>query len=265
MNNLIYIVKFSGGKDSTAALLKILEDGITPRYTIYQYVTGNTQKEVLDYLNSLVKIIESEFKIDLNFQVIYSEDFIQLIKRQHKPFPNPKTLWCTYWLKIRPLRKWLKENLKGIPEENICFVIGVKKSDSPKRSQIYSKPMIRANQIKTKYKGVALDSGRYWLYFPILELTDNDVWSMLKKYPRIYEKVKWAYKNFINPSSCIVCPFHTKEFYRKAPVEFLKEALRIIEEIEKLPHITFFKLGYEQLQRHKKIILSHLKNQKLPV
>jgi len=258
IKDLIHVVKFSGGKDSVGMVIKLVHEDIDVKYLVYQFVEGNTPPKVLDYINLVYSVMCKELGISPKLVIIKSEDFIEIMKKHHKPFPNPKTLWCMHWLKIIPLRRWLLT--LRVPESMICIDIGVKRTDSKRRSEIYDQKFIRANQVKTKFKGISLVRGNYWIYLPVYDLTDEEVWKLIESYPKLYEIIKSGYRDLVNPSSCIVCPFHTLDFYRRAPRWYLEEALKIIHEIEKLPHIKNFKVGYQLLQKHKKIISSILKS-----
>jgi 3'-phosphoadenosine 5'-phosphosulfate sulfotransferase (PAPS reductase)/FAD synthetase len=253
---MIHIARFSGGRDSTIMLIKLLEEGIEPIVT-FSFVTGNMLEESINHVNRVLDAVNNKYGTSLELHIIMSEDFCELMRTKHKPFPNFKTLWCEYWLKQVPFTRWLRRYLVkqlGYKEEEIVVNIGVKLSDSKRRRDIYEKALrnngyIRAYEVKTR-RGYVLDNGRYWLRFPILTLTDEDVKKILDSHPRIRDAVEEGYRKLVNPSSCLACPFHTwKGFYTKAPKHLLIEIKKKLEECASLPHIRNFRLGYQTLQK----------------
>jgi len=245
------IVKLSGGKDSTATLLYMLEHHHVD-YVVYQHIPDNMLPESRRHVEELVRIIEEETGEKLNLVIIESEPMLKLMREKHKPFPNPKTLWCGYWLKLVPFRRWLRALIQqaGLREEDIVIAIGVKRSDSPRRNKMLVKPLIQARELKTSYKRVALDPGHYYIYAPLLDWSDQDVWRYLERYPRTLEKIKQAYTEYPNLSACLVCPYHSLKFYRSTPRPVLEKILSMLEEIREMEHITRFRLGYQLLLKH---------------
>jgi len=256
LRDLIHIVKFSGGKDSVAAIIKLVEEGIQPNYVVFNFVKGNMPEEVKFYIEELADVTFEELGINPRFIVIESEDFLRLMREKHKPFPSPKTLWCMYWLKVVPFRRWL-ESL-GVPEPRVCVDIGVKAHDSWRRKRLYVKKLYRARELRTTFKGVGLDAGYYWVYLPILDMNNEAVLRLITQYPKIRNILFKGYEKFGNPSTCYVCPFHTKKLYSRMPKEFLLRALDIITEIENMNHIKRFRLGYKLLQKQKRLVLEFL-------
>jgi len=256
LRDLIHIVKVSGGKDSAATLIRLAEEGIEPRYAVFNFVKGNMPEESKDHIRELVDVAGEELGIRPELVIIESEDFLKMMREKHKPFPTPKTLWCMYWLKIVPFRRWL--NSLGIPEPRLCVDIGVKASDSWRRKRLYGRRLYRARELRTTFKGVGLDAGYYWVYLPILDMSDKEVVRLISRYPRIRGVVFRGYERLGNPSTCYVCPYHSRKLYMRMPRESLIKALKILREIEGMEHIGRFKLGLKFLERQRKLILEAL-------
>ena len=256
LGSLVHIVKLSGGKDSAATLIRLVEEGIEPRYAVFNFVTGNMPEGVKNHVEEFVDVVREELGVSTELVIIDSEDFLRLMEEKHKPFPNPKTLWCMYWAKVVPFRRWLRG--LGIPEERLCVDIGVKNSDSWRRRRLYSRKLLLARELRTAFKGVGLDNGKYWVYLPILDMDDGAVFRIVSRYPRIMRVIERGYEMFGNPSTCYVCPFHTRRLYSRMPRDFLLKALDIAERIESMEHIERFRLGYRFLMRQKQLILEVL-------
>ena len=122
-----YIVSVSGGKDSTACLLYMLErvpkkDDVIPVFCDTKWESDVTYK-YLDYL---------EAKLDINITRLESEGMFELSKRKNFVI-NRNIRSCTLELKIKPFEKYLKENFvdKGI---EFMVVEGIRREESQSRA-----------------------------------------------------------------------------------------------------------------------------------
>ena len=254
LDNKLVVVKFSGGKDSTASLLYMLMN-YRVDYVLYQHIPDNMLPEAKDYISSLADAIMDDTGKKFNLVILESEPMLKLMREKHKPFPTPKTLWCSYWLKVVPSKRWIKNiaSKHGLAEEQVVVVVGVKKSDSRRRSELYKDKLIKADKIRTRFKGVSYGE-KYYMFFPILDWTDEQVWNYIKKFPNTYKILKHQYKSYYNITQCLVCPFHSRKYYESLPLKTLIKIHELLIDIEKMDHITNFRMGYAFLQRHKRIV-----------
>jgi len=121
-----YIVSVSGGKDSTASLLYMLER--VPREDVIA-VFCDTKWEsdvVYKYLEYL------EARLDIEIVRIESEGMFELSKRKNFVV-NRQMRSCTLELKIKPFERWLKDNFvdKGI---EFIVVEGIRREESQSRA-----------------------------------------------------------------------------------------------------------------------------------
>lgn len=101
-----YVVGISGGKDSVAMALRLLE--AEPRD--YEYLitpTGNEPPEMFDHWRRLEELLGKKF-IELR-PMGDGDGLIKLIRDQNA-LPNWRQRWCTRILKIEPTIEWLKAN-----------------------------------------------------------------------------------------------------------------------------------------------------------
>lgn len=257
VHELTHVAKFSGGKDSTCMLLKLAEEGIEPKYVIFNFVQGNMPERSLDVVSEIYDVVREEVGFSTKLTILKSEDFLSVMRRQHKPFPNPKVLWCMYVTKVLPTKRWVRS--LHVDRKTTCTDLGVRMYESWKRAKIYgNKRLWRVSELRTLSGRYAIDDTFYYIYIPILHFTEKDVYSMLDKYPRVKHVVFKAYREMGNPSTCYVCPYHTKKFWSSVPEWFRVEALKIIEEMEGMEHITRFRLGYQFLLKQKRYILQYI-------
>lgn len=95
MNDPLHVVGLSGGKDSTALALRLME--IEPRaYEFICNTTGNELPEMLAHWAKLEDMLGTKIK-----QVRYHTDLFGLIDEQ-KMLPNFRSRFCTRMLKIEP-------------------------------------------------------------------------------------------------------------------------------------------------------------------
>jgi len=121
-----YIVSVSGGKDSTACLLYMLERVSKEDIVAVFCDTGWENEITYKYLDYLEK------KLDIEIVRIKSEGMEALCDR--KNFVINRTMRsCTIELKIKPFEKWLKENFVN---KNIEFIVveGIRRDESESRS-----------------------------------------------------------------------------------------------------------------------------------
>ena len=95
------IVAFSGGKDSTAMVLRLHELG-RPFRMIYT-PTGNELPDVARHIEAVSAIVRRKVTR------ISAPSLEQLIHEQ-QCLPNWRMRWCTRMIKIEPCRRWLDEN-----------------------------------------------------------------------------------------------------------------------------------------------------------
>lgn len=119
-----HIIGLSGGKDSTAMALALVER--EPRdYTFVCTPTGNELPEMIAHWENLEvllgkKIVRIHHKTDLEGLIIL-----------FNALPNNRMRWCTRMLKILPYEAWVK----GLDGETTSYV-GLR-NDEPEREGIY--------------------------------------------------------------------------------------------------------------------------------
>ena len=132
----LYMVSLSGGKDSTAMLLRLIEEK-RPIDLILFCDTGVEFPQMYDHLKKLEKYIGREItylKAEHSFEYYFSEYMPnrknpKLEKYSGMSWGGPYNRWCTAMLKTRVIAKYLKELKK---EYEVIEYIGIA-ADEPKR------------------------------------------------------------------------------------------------------------------------------------
>jgi len=174
-----FTVLWSGGKDSTAALLWTINNVNHNDWNIlYIEVTGNTSPLCNQYVH------ETAEKLGISDRLIHAKsenDFFDLIRKNG--VPTPMTRWCMRIMKLEIMKKY----------SHYMQVTGMKRSDSKARKNI---------QIIWKSKNT--DN---LLINPIAYWNDRAVLKYIKKHKI---KLNPCYKKYGHSGSCMFCPFRDK-------------------------------------------------------
>ena len=206
------IISFSGGKNSTAMLLMMLEDG----YKIDDIVFADTQMEypeMYDYISKVEKYLGREVTFLKPYKTYKEAFYTRLQRGKFKGniygFPTLRGKWCLRYLKLTPLDNYAK-SIKG----EFLIWVGIT-IDEPKRYE-------RLCKFENKRA-----------YLCENKITDNDCLIYLKS------------KNLLNPLykkfsrlGCWICgnqKINDLRILRKDYPDLWQEALRL----EKDSNTTF--------------------------
>lgn len=112
-----HIVSFSGGKDSTAMLLMMLEKGMQVDDIVFMD-TGVEFPEMYEHIKNVEKYINREITI-LKAEKSFEFMLLEYEKKKGKnkgqkgySFPDFRNRWCTNYFKQRVIKKYLKDKYK---------------------------------------------------------------------------------------------------------------------------------------------------------
>lgn len=204
MDNRIYHVGISGGKDSTALLLwAVYESGLPHTQIVASFC--DTQNEADCTYEHIYKLSRDVFPIVW----LQSEGFFQLAKRK-KRFPSPKARFCTQELKLKPSKSFI-ESLSEYGE--VVGMSGIRRGESPARAKMSEwgnplesyfniqewRPLIDWTladviAIHERY-GVALNplymaGARRVGCFPCIMSGKPELRMIAKKYPERFDKIR---------------------------------------------------------------------------
>jgi len=169
--NCRIIVSMSGGKDSTAMALNLLEKGYSASEFDRVFVdTGwehSSTYEYLDYLEEKIgKITRLRAEIPIRDEdrekisrieslLGFESPMVRLIYK-NRMFPSGARKWCTPLLKIEPLKTYFK-NL----EEDAVNLVGIRREESPRR----------ANYLEWEYN----EGFECYTHRPIIDWSEQEV------------------------------------------------------------------------------------------
>ena len=165
------VVGVSGGKDSTATCLHLLEQGHTKDGFDRVFIdTGWEHPKTYKYIDELqstvgeivtisadieVKNEHKEFCLEIEDNLGFVSPFVRQVLN-YAMFPTNRHQWCTKRIKIDPLSKYLKEM-----EFEPINVTGIRRAESRRRADMKG----------MEYSGL-FDC---WQYRPIIDWSESDV------------------------------------------------------------------------------------------
>jgi len=178
-----FTVLWSGGKDSTASLLYVLNNVKSNNFKVlYIEITGNTDQRCNDYVHKVAESLGIEDKLIHHRATYNGLDFFELMEKWGSPLI--KFRWCLYKLKIPAF-----QNIKS------KFVVsGLRKTDSKLREK-YVKEITYSPYTKTFSINPIWD----WSKEQVLDyLKDNNI------------KPNPCYEELGHSGNCCFCPYADK-------------------------------------------------------
>lgn len=179
-----WMIGFSGGKDSTLLCCLVFEmlNRLSPEQrckTVY-IVSSDTMVEnpiVRNYMHRMSAMIGERGKqLNVKSDIIYpkaEDSFWCRVIGLGYPTPEPPGFrWCTDRLKIRPMNAYILNTIKNNSE--VILLLGVRKAESTYRAN-----NIREREIEGKLLAPHSDIENAYVYNPMTELPNEDVWKYL--------------------------------------------------------------------------------------
>ncbi len=180
-----WIVGYSGGKDSTAALQLIWEAvrslPAEKRKKKIFVIASDTQVEtpvIVEYIDTtLARINEAAAAHGLPFHAEKVEPaladsfWVNLLGHGYAA-PSSRFRWCTDRLKIKPANKFILDRVAEHGE--VVMILGVRRGESTTRDQVLSLHRIPGKLLK---RHSSLPNA--FVYTPVEEFSVRDIWSFL--------------------------------------------------------------------------------------
>ncbi|MCW8828100.1 MAG: DNA phosphorothioation system sulfurtransferase DndC [Gammaproteobacteria bacterium] len=198
-DDIPWVVGYSGGKDSTATL-QIIWNAISTlpqekQHKVVHVISTDTLVEnpvvslwVDKSLKQMDKSIRSSglpFETHRLTPQVQDRFWVNLIGKGY-PAPRPKFRWCTSRLKINPSNNFITNVVQQKGEA--ILVLGTRKAESSTRHAGMKKREKSTRDYLSKNADPSLD--RTWVYAPIADWSNDDVWEFLALY-----KNPWKYDN----------------------------------------------------------------------
>jgi DNA sulfur modification protein DndC len=173
-----WVLGFSGGKDSSAALKIFLSAyrraSVRPTDVTLIYCDTGVENPILDaYVKTLLRRMQLEFdqaSLPIRTRIlkapVQDRFFVRLIGRGYPP-PTNSFRWCTTGLRIRPVSQFIRAHK---PEDTV-LLLGLRRSESRQRDRSLQRSADLYWQ--KQREGV----GEYDLFLPIVEMDVPEVWD----------------------------------------------------------------------------------------
>jgi len=217
--SIIYL--FSGGKDSSLALLKtrdVVKDYASKAkakvFIVHITVTGNTHP-----LNVFASAhVMFWHKKHYNFEPVFlarDKLFQEYMAKYGLQIGSQR--WCYTEFKNKVITKFEKSLVRPVVE-----IDGMKRSDSKHRSKLLDSEW---QFIERKHSGF-----RFWAWHPLINYDGNPL-EELKKHPE-FEAIVKLYEIFGDSLNCVLCPYKSKEkLTRYREVEDFNIILKFMDEV----------------------------------
>lgn len=197
-DDIPWIIGYSGGKDSTAALqlvwLSLRELPKEQLLKAVHIINTDTLVEspvVAKWAEiSLRKMDEAAKQDGLPFVThrltpkIENTFWVNLLGKGY-PFPRKRFRWCTDRMKIQPVNDFIKERIAAYGE--IILVLGTRKAESSNRAKTMSHyEKLRVRELLSPNPTLANEL----VFSPLEDWNNNDVWLFLMQYEN-----PWGYDN----------------------------------------------------------------------
>jgi len=177
-----FTVLFSGGKDSLAALLWVLDNVEHDDWNIlYVEVTGNTHPLCNQYVHQVCRQLGIQDK--LKHVKREDLDFFEALRKWGTPIIG-KYRWCLYQFKL----KLVEKHAYGVQ------VLGIRKEDSSRRRNI---GFINVSRLT---KTVCVQ--------PVFDWTRNQVVKYIREHGL---DINPCYRIYGHSGNCMFCPYHDKK------------------------------------------------------
>jgi 3'-phosphoadenosine 5'-phosphosulfate sulfotransferase (PAPS reductase)/FAD synthetase len=192
--NALFVINHSGGKDSQAMMIKLLE--FVPKE---QILVVHASLGIVEWPGALELARDQAEVAGVPFVVAKAKkSFLDMVLKRYSErpevpsFPSPKYRQCTSDLKRGPITREIRRYAKANGFDRIVNCVGLRAEESSNRAkqQIF-KPATENSK-----------AGRTWYdYLPIHSLTTSDVFKTIKNAGHIPH---WAYQDN-DRLSCITC------------------------------------------------------------
>jgi 3'-phosphoadenosine 5'-phosphosulfate sulfotransferase (PAPS reductase)/FAD synthetase len=247
------VVNVSGGKDSSALMLWALEHFPKDKLHFVHAEIDIDWKETLPTLHAQCEhlgvkaIVVCATHEDGSKKGFLSKLLSPRMDRKtgevkQNMFPDMKNRWCTSQLKMAPIHKWIRQNLKG----NILNLIGERADESSQRAKLEE---VRRDE------NLSVAGREVWNCSPIHKLSEKEVWAKIheSKMP-IHPCYGWGVKR----ASCAICIFSSNQDIQLAAKHAPEIVAKYIKAEKKIKHTFRYKPATKSRAEQKETIESIL-------
>jgi len=184
-----WVVGYSGGKDSTAALqlvwCALAELPVECRQSPVYVISSDTLVEtpvIVNHVDETLRLVgerarecKMPFKVEKLVPTLNDTFWVNLIGRGY-PAPNTLFRWCTERLKINPSNRFILDRVSKHGE--VILVLGMRSGESVTRDQVINRYHLEGHMLSRHGQLPGA-----WVYMPIEHFSVDDVWNYLLQAP----------------------------------------------------------------------------------
>lgn len=210
------IINFSGGKDSTVAILETLKQYPKDEIILCFQNTGAEYLETETHVKTIATMLELPLVV-LRNEVDFWDDIRQ---RQH--FPTPGGRFCTRDLKVHLFRRWVIAN-RGNLGDKIIVVSGIRNEESR-----YRESLPEWSEHETMLKGGKFDA---WNWRPCKKMTTQEVKDRIRS-EGLPLHICYEFSARLSCWCCIFAKKHEVRAYAEMHPELYEQACLMEDEIK---------------------------------
>ncbi len=165
MNNKLHVVSLSGGKDSTAMLLRMVEEGWPIDHILF-CDTGLEFESMYRHIDKVEQYIGrpiTRLKAPVSFEYLFRDHVPTrknptLVGKTGYSWPGPRNRWCTAKLKTQVLDRHIRSLAAG---KEIIQYIGIA-ADEPNRIKNFRYPLVEWGMAEADCLKYCQDRGFNW-------------------------------------------------------------------------------------------------------
>jgi len=214
-NAQVIFVNHSGGKDSQAMMIRLVQMGYADKLVVVHADLGEMEHEPM---HRWIESITPGFKVNV---VKSSHDFFSIARHKGR-LPASGAQFCTDTLKTQPCYKFMREYMKIHGLNRGINALGIRAQESGPRSMRQAFKQLEAMTAPTKNRFFA-----EWL--PIFDFKIDDVFSIIASAGQQPHRV---YSEGWSRLSCVICINGKKSEHAKAR-EIRPELYQKMAELER--------------------------------
>jgi 3'-phosphoadenosine 5'-phosphosulfate sulfotransferase (PAPS reductase)/FAD synthetase len=176
-----WVVSYSGGKDSTALLMHVLEFSHSKGFQ-FSVVHEYTGMEIPQLSQHTVRTLSWLSKQGVEVHILKPPaNFFNVMLERGYGFPHWCRRWCCRIFKEKPAKAWLKS-----------------------QSEVLNLIALRGDETR-RVRGFIYYSHGVPTALPLIDLNEPQVWELLEQFPEVRSRLLQIYPSYRSNSGCWVC------------------------------------------------------------
>lgn len=203
-SNTLFVLSHSGGKDSQAMMIRVLEQVPARQLLIVHATFEEEWPGALELAQAQAQAAGVPFRVARPvFKDGTSKGFLNMVERSAAtrpsvpPFPSVNQRRCTSELKVGPIEVVIRQYAKAKRFTRIVSCEGIRAAESEDRRK-----RVPFAERTGAHDGLARAGRRAWTWYPIFDLSTTQVFEIIAQ---AGQQPHWAYAQGNERLSCVFC------------------------------------------------------------